>query len=141
MNLQRCRNFILFALTLLISNITTGQEQDCTLGIGGKDTSLIVQVFQLNQEQQLKLEEWSGEYQLMQKDHRDRVKKLFDTHPQETPSELLKMSEKFALLKEELVTASKAIDQKLLGIFNERQYMRYIELCEEVARRPMQRTD
>ncbi|MDC6352508.1 hypothetical protein PP178_13185 [Zeaxanthinibacter sp. PT1] len=41
------------------------QEQDCTLGIGGKDTSLIVQVFQLNKEQQLKLEEWSGEYQLI----------------------------------------------------------------------------
>ncbi|MDC6352509.1 hypothetical protein PP178_13190 [Zeaxanthinibacter sp. PT1] len=51
------------------------------------------------------------------------------------------MSEKFTSLKEELLTASKAIDQKLLGIFNDRQYMRYVELCEEVARRPMQRAE
>lgn len=126
---------------LLSLQSSFGQQQECTLGVGGKDNEVIIQVFQLNQEQQQKLEEWSGEFLLIQKEHRDNVRELFDTHPQDTPSQLLQMSEKFALLKEELLTASRNIDRKLLALFNDRQYMRYIELCEEVKRRPMLRSE
>ncbi len=113
------------------------QGQDCTLGLGGSDSGVIVQVFQLNEEQQSKMQGWEGELQRYHEGMADKIRQLFDTHPQNTTEELQQLASKYRVLKDEIVATAVAYDRKLLAIFNQRQYQRYQELCQEAGRQPM----
>jgi len=113
------------------------QLQDCTLGIGGKDTEILAQVFQLKDGQIDKMELWIGQLQTENRLAEDQIKELFDNHPQSTHEELETLAKKYKVLKDKMVATSKKYDKKLLGIFNEKQYQRYVELCNEALRRPM----
>ena len=122
---------------LFISVNVTAQLPDCTLGIGGKDTEVLTKVFQLNQKQIRTMELWTGELQTQNKLLEDQIKALFDNHPQSTREELETLAKKYKLLKDEMVATSKSYDQKLLGLFNPKQYERYVALCNEALRKPL----
>jgi hypothetical protein len=62
---------------------------------------------------------------------------LFDTHPQQTTEELQQLADKYKKLQEEIEANSKAFDLKLLSIFDQRQYERYVALCREAGRQAM----
>ena len=131
------RCVLMVAITLLWQFNLYSQETACTLDIGGKDSQLIVEIFQLNEQQQGQLEEWVSELQTQSENIEEKIQKLLDHHPQSTEADLLNLARKYAVLKDELVTLTLQYDQKLLGIFNEKQYAFYKELCTEAARRPL----
>ena len=133
---MRITNF-LFIIVLLVFNYTAAQLSDCTLAVGGKDTEVIIQVFQLNDAQQEKLMNWLGELQLYHKEKADEIRQLFDTHPQQTTEELEQLAEKYKGLRDEIEANSRAMDLKLIATFNQKQYERYVALCREAGREPM----
>lgn len=114
-----------------------GQTADCTLGIGGKDTETIIKVFQLSAEQLVQMEGWILELKKSNEKIEEQINHLLDDHPQSNEEELQTLAEKFKVLRTEIITNSKICDQKLVGIFNENQYKRYIALCEEAVRIPL----
>ncbi len=124
-------------LVACIFLFSTGNAQDCTLGIGGKDTETIIKVFQLSDEQIGKMEGWSAELEIENRQIEEQIQELFDTHPQNTPEELTLLATKYKVLQEKMVNVSKAYDKKLLATFNEKQYKLYANLCEEAFRQPM----
>ncbi len=114
-----------------------GQAQNCTLDIGGKNHTVIVDVFQLNSGQQAVMEVLRGELEIAQKEIEDEIQKLFETHPQSTETELITLADKYKILKEKMVSASWESDKKLLETFNQKQYERYLSLCYEALRDPI----
>lgn len=131
---------ILFCVLLIASfgcfNVQA-QLPDCTLGLGGKDTEVLSQVFQLNDEQLNSMAHLIGELQSRNKVMEDQIKELLNNHPQSTEEELITLAEKYKVLKDQMVALSNTYDRKLLGLFNEKQYQRYVSLCKEAFRRPL----
>lgn len=131
-------NFYYFLLiTIFLGTTVNAQLDNCTMGMGGPDTGVITQVFQLNDKQISQMEFWIGELVTENKLVEDQIKVLFDTHPQANQDELTTMATKYKALKDQLVALSLNYDRKLLGIFNEKQYQRYVELCAEALRQPL----
>jgi len=128
---------ILFTLFLSASFCLA---QECTLDVGGKNYTMIVDIFQLNTEQQATMEELRGALELTTKTVEEDIQKLFDSHPQGTQAELIKLSDKYKMLKAILVNASWESDKKLLETFNPKQYERYQNLCKEAYRKPIRIT-
>lgn len=128
----------LFAILLFFVIYTsTGQTTDCTLGIGGKDTETIIKVFQLSEEQLVQMEGWIQELKKSNEGIQEQIDDLLEKHPQSNPEELETLAQKFKPLRAQILSNSKKCDQKLLGIFNENQYQRYISLCGEALRKPL----
>ncbi len=130
------KSYLVF-LSVLLS--TMGMSaQDCTLDIGGKNSETLIRIFQLNRPQISKMETLQAELSVETKTIEEAIQKLFDTQPQSTPEELTVLADKYKVLKEKMVKASAATDKKLLEVFNQKQYERYITLCNEAFRRPIQ---
>ena len=134
---MRIRGLIFLLFGMLYTNVQMAQVPDCTLGLGGKDTEIIIQVFHLNKEQKAKLDMWVAEYQLSSRLIQEEVDQLLASHPQKTPEDLQQMAMKYDTLKARLFGISKGYDKKLIALFDQRQYEVYLELCNEVNRRPM----
>lgn len=115
-----------------------GMAQDCTLDIGGKNGDTLIQVFQMNEEQISQMETWRAELNVEIKVIEEEIQKLFDNHPQSTPAELTTLASKYKVFEQKIVDASRATDKNLLSIFNSKQYDRYLELCHEAIREPIQ---
>ena len=128
---------VLLFTALLIPNLQYGQLQDCTLGLGNKDTEVIFQVFKLNEEQKVIAEALAAEYKTNSRLIQDQVDELFESHPQGTPEDLQRMAQKFDSLKVQLTSMSRSYDQKLIGLFDQKQYVVYLQLCREVMRKPL----
>jgi hypothetical protein len=128
---------IIFFIGTLIAN---AQDRDCMLGVGGSDSETIVQVFQLNKDQISKMNEWRAEFEVSSRVYQDEITKLFDTHAQSSSEDLQALSNKYRILKDKIIALSKEYDEKLLRVFNEKQYQRYYELCKEAGRIPLQVT-
>ncbi|MBC2839928.1 hypothetical protein [Robiginitalea sp. SC105] len=111
--------------------------QECALGVGGKDTDLIVLVFQLSETQQEKLRLWTEELEAKNAELQAKAKQLLQTQPQSTTEEVEVLGAKYREIKEVMLANSLHYDRLLLGTFNELQYQTYVELCQEVFRSPM----
>lgn len=122
---------------VFLCSVQMANAQECTLDIGGKNTETLIKVFQLNDTQISQMETWSAELELQNKETEDAIQKLFDSHPQSTPEELLTLANKYKTLQQKIVDASWEADKKLLTIFNDKQYERYLQLCMEAVRRPI----
>lgn len=127
---------VLLGLWWWIPTAGYGQSTSCTLGLGGKDTEVILQVFQLSAEQQAQTDAWVADYRMRSRVIQEGADSLLRSHPQNTPEDLQKLALRYNALKTELVELSEGYDRKLISIFNEKQYALYLELCEEVNRRP-----
>ncbi|MCE2612722.1 hypothetical protein LVD13_07040 [Flavobacteriaceae bacterium D16] len=134
---MRYQVFGLLCVGLLFPNLHFGQLQDCTLGIGNKDTEVIFQVFKLNEEQKVIAEALASEYQKDSRLIQEQVDDLFESHPQQTPEDLQKMAKKFDSLKIRLIDMSRSYDQKLVSLFDQKQFEVYLQLCNEVRRKPL----
>lgn len=111
--------------------------QDCMLNIGGKDKETIIEIFQLNEEQQTKLETWSAELAVKTKLIEDQSALLFKEHPQSNEQEMNTLATKYKAYQDQMVALSKEYDSKLLALFNERQYQRYVDLCKAAYLKPL----
>ncbi len=134
---MRLLTFGLFLFGLWFPIMGYGQILDCTLGLGGKDTEVILQVFQLSEEQQAQTDLWVAEYKTRSSVIEKGADSLLASHPQQTAEELQELALKYNALKNELVLLSQGYDQRLISIFNEKQYALYLKLCREVNRRPL----
>lgn len=133
MNLKAFVSVLFFSFYALITC-----AQECTLDIGGKNSEILIKVFQLNETQHAQMATWSAELAVANKIVEDDIQKLFDSHPQSTPDELTTLAGKYKTLQNKIVSASREADKKLLTIFNERQYERYLQLCNEAVRLPIE---
>ena len=131
------RGLYLLCAVLLLPSLNYGQLQDCTLGLGNKDTDVIFKVFKLSEEQQALAEAMAAEYRTNSRLIQDEVDLLFESHPQRTPEDLQRMAQKFDSLKIQLTAMSRSYDEKLVGLFNQKQYEVYLQLCNEVMRKPL----
>lgn len=114
-------------------------QQDCSLGIGLSDMDTVIQVFQLNAEQKVKLEEFHRAVGVETKALDKERSELFDNHPQSTPEELIALERKHRALEDKIKAVFKKYDLLLLSLFNDKQYHRYLSLCQEVSRQPLER--
>lgn len=135
-NAMYLKAFVLVVVLFLIPFFSNAQE--CNLGVGGKNSETLIKVFQLNEMQSSKMEALDAELLIETKTLEDAIQKLFDTHPQSTPEELTKLSEKYKVLEHKLIEAHFKADKELLSTFNEKQYTRYLTLCNEALRRPIE---
>ena len=115
----------------------TANAQDCTLAIGGKDADIIIQVFQMNNEQIAKMEVWKMELAKETEAAQEQANQLLASQPQGTPEDLEKMAIKYKEIQDRVAEISKSYDKKLLAIFNEKQYRRYVGLCREIYLKPL----
>jgi hypothetical protein len=127
----------LFFFGLLVFS-SKAQDRDCMLGLGGSSAETIIQVFQLNKDQILKLDEWTAELKLSNKVYQDEITQLFDTHPQSKTEDLEALATKYKVLKDQVLVNTKEYDKRLLMLFNPKQYDRYLELCAAANRIPFQ---
>jgi len=124
---------IFFACTI----VATGQDRDCMLGLGGTASETIIQVFQLNKEQISKMDQWKAALSQENKIVQDEITQLFDQEGQSSEEALQAMANTYRGLKDKVIQNSKEYDRKLLNIFNEKQYQRYVALCKEARRQPI----
>ncbi len=115
-------------------------SQDCTLNVGGSNEEIIISVFQLNSIQKNKLKTIKEAYSVDVKALEDEISKLMEDHPQSTPEDLEILGNKYIVLKNKLTEKSEETDLELLKIFNQKQYSRYVELCNEAYRKPFKIT-
>ena len=112
-------------------------QEDCYLGIGGRDDDRIVQVFQLSEQQAEQLRNWGAELKVRNDILEDRAQSLLKKHPQSTTEDIVAMSDKFKVLLDSMKSNMRMLDQRLLSTFNEEQYNLYILLCTEILRNPI----
>nr|WP_299384425.1 hypothetical protein [Allomuricauda sp.] len=127
---------ILITLMLLCSFFAYSQE-DCFLGIGGKDDDTIVEVFQLNDVQVEQLRNWSAELKVRNQYLKDKAKHLLRRHAQSSPEDLMAVSYQYKDLLDSMKQNVIMLDKRLLSVFNDRQYNLYLELCNQLTLRPI----
>ncbi|MFC4094422.1 hypothetical protein [Euzebyella saccharophila] len=126
-----------YVLMLCFSLSFVGIAQDCFLGIGGKDTKMIEETFQLNDSQLTTMESLKGELEVQTKVIQDQIDLLLKEHPQSKEEDLIVMGDKYKQLQGQLISLSLDVEQKFLETFNAKQYERYLELCNAAYRRPI----
>lgn len=124
-------------LLICFSISLVGAAQDCFLGIGGKDTKMIEETFQLSDSQLTTMESLKGELEVQTKIIQDQIDLLFKEHPQSKEEDLIVMGDKYKQLQGQLISVSLDVEQKFLETFNAKQYERYLELCNAAFRRPI----
>ncbi len=114
--------------------------QDCTLDLGGTNLETIIKIFQLNDAQANLVERWQAELQLQMKLIEGEANALLAKQPQRTEEELLALAQKYKVLQDKMTLLSASYDKKLLRELNDKQYERYVSLCKEAVRTPLDRT-
>ncbi len=112
-------------------------QEDCYLGIGGRDDERIVSVFQLTEAQTEQLRNWGAELKVRNEYLENQAQSLLKNHPQSTTEDIVKMSDAFKVLLDSMKSNMRMLDQRLLSTFNEEQYNLYILLCTEILRNPI----
>ncbi len=113
------------------------KAQECTLDLGSDNLELITKVFQLNETQVGQVEEWKAQLAVESRLIEEQIKELFNTHPQSNYDEIEAMSKKYKVFQDKLVNLSLSYDNKLVQVFNDKQYERYVTLCNEAALEPL----
>lgn len=112
-------------------------QEDCFLGIGGKDDETIKAVFELTEDQVEKMRNWGAELKFRNEIFEMRADNLLKNHAQSSPEDLMKMSYEFKALLDSMENNMRLLDQRMLGIFTDDQYNLYIMLCNQVYRSPI----
>ena len=129
---------VFFSLIFVVGFwISAEAQQECSLGIGATESDTIIQIFQLKEEQITNLEEFKAALEIETRLLDEERKNLFENHPQGTPEDLTALGAKYKVLEERMKQVFKKYDLKLLALFNEKQYQRYVTLCQEVSRQPL----
>lgn len=121
----------------LFFGLTIYAQEDCLLGLGGMDDEAIISVFQLNEEQEEQMRNWSAELKVRNAVFKDRANYLLKRHAQSSPEDLISVSFKYKDLLDSMRQNVRMLDKRLLSIFNDNQYNLYIELCTQLTLRPI----
>tara|TARA_R110002050_G_scaffold1281_1_gene9146 strand:- start:32761 stop:33195 length:435 start_codon:yes stop_codon:yes gene_type:complete len=111
--------------------------QVCILAIGSENSANIIDVFQLNEDQKSAFEIFKNELKTELDVQQKQIQELLENHPQSNPDELLVLAKKHKALEENMFETTIKYDQKLISLFNEKQYERYVLLCETANRTPI----
>lgn len=132
MNFKYLISILVFGL-----GIANANSQACILDIGSKNIENITTIFQLNKDQLSALELLKRDL-LEERDAQElEVKNLLENHPQSTPDELIILGKKHKELEDKMFETTIKYDQKLISLFNEKQYERYVLLCNSANRTPI----
>ncbi len=107
------------------------------LGVGGKDDETITKVFELTEEQQKNLRNWSAELKVRNDILKDKARFLMKKHEESSPEVLVTVSEQYKTIMDSMKQNVRMMDKRLLNLFNEKQYERYVKLCEQMSLRPI----
>ena len=110
---------------------------DCILGVGGRDDETIIKVFELTEEQQENLKNWSAELKVRNDIFKDKAAYLMKQNEESPPEVLMEVSKKYQSYIDSMANNVRMIDMRLLGTFNEKQYQRYVKLCSQLSLRPI----
>ena len=127
---------LLFIFSIFIFFSSYAQE-DCYLGIGGKDDVIIAEVFELTEEQTENLKNWGAELKFRNEIFELKANNLLKNHAQASPEDLLKMSYNYKALLDSMAANMRLLDKRMLGTFTNKQYNVYILLCNQLSRSPI----
>lgn len=127
---------LLFIFSIFIFFSSYAQE-DCYLGIGGKDDVIIAEVFELTEEQTENLKNWGAELKFRNEIFELKANNLLKNHAQASPEDLLKMSYNYKALLDSMAANMRLLDKRMLGTFTNKQYNVYIMLCNQLSRSPI----
>ncbi len=112
-------------------------QQDCLLGIGGKDDETIKTVFELTDEQIEKMRNWGAELSFRNEVFEIRAENLLKNHAQSSIEDLMKMSIEYKAILDSMESNIRLLDKRLLSTFSDEQYDLYYMLCNQVQRSPI----
>ena len=110
---------------------------DCILGVGGRDNETITKVFELTEEQQENLRNWSAELKFRNDILKNQAKYLMKKNEESSPEVLLTVSKEYGSIMDSMKQNVRMIDKRLLTSFNKAQYERYVKLCNQLTLRPI----
>lgn len=112
-------------------------QMDCILGVGGRDNEAIIKVFELTEEQQENLKNWSAEVKIRNDVFKEKAKYLMKQNEESSPEVLIEVSKKYQSYIDSMANNVRLIDKRLLGTFSQAQYDRYLNLCNQLTLRPI----
>ncbi len=121
----------------LILNFSIFAQQECLLGVGGRDDGTIAEVFQLNEEQLESLRNWSAELKIRNEILQNQAEYLLKKHEESSPEELMRVSMEYKGILDSMKQNVRMMDKRLLSILNPKQYEFYVELCNKLTLRPI----
>ncbi|MCK0160293.1 hypothetical protein [Allomuricauda sp. F6463D] len=127
----------IFFYLFMISGFYGFSQMDCILGVGGRDNETITKVFELTEEQQENLKNWSAELKVRNEILNDRAKFLMKKNEESSPEVLLTVSKQYSAIMDSMKQNIRLIDKRLLTSFSRIQYERYIKLCNQLTLRPI----
>ncbi|MBD0779123.1 hypothetical protein HPE56_15090 [Maribacter sp. ANRC-HE7] len=127
---------LLYFLVFIFSVTFLRAQDDCILGVGITPDSTLIEIFQLNEEQTEKIRNWSAELKYRNELLNSQADNLLKRHPQSTPAELGVLAEKYGVIRDSMAIVQRLVDLRALKVFNDKQYERYLSLCEKAFRQP-----
>ncbi len=112
-------------------------QMDCILGVGGRDNETITKVFELTEEQQKNLKDWSAELKIRNDIFKGKAEYLMKQNEESSPEVLIEVSKKYQSFIDSMTKNVRMMDKRLLTSFNEVQYERYLKLCRQMTLRPI----
>lgn len=110
---------------------------DCILGVGGRDNETITKVFELTEEQQRNLKNWSAELKIRNDIFKGKAEYLMKQNEESSPEVLVEVSKKYQSFIDSMAKNVRMMDKRLLTSFNKAQYERYLKLCRQMTLRPI----
>jgi len=133
---MRTLSFCISILICFLYNDGLLAQDDCILGVGITKDETIIDVFQLNEEQAEQLINFSAELKYRNELLNNQAANILKRHPQSSAVELMVLANKYNVIRDSMEHIQRMIDIKTLKLFNEKQYIRYLELCTEAFRQP-----
>lgn len=115
-------------------------QEDCYLGIGGKDEEIIEKVFQLDSTQVEQMRNWGAELKYRNSFLIGKANNLVKRHTESSPKVLMAMSVEYKKILDSMQGNLRMLDRRMLGIFNEEQYNLYVMLCNQISNSPLHPT-
>ncbi|WP_228235408.1 hypothetical protein [Allomuricauda sp. M10] len=124
-------------ISFLLLCISANAQMECMLGVGGKDNETITKVFELTEEQQENLKNWSAELKVRNDLLREKAQYLMKKNEESSPEVLVTVSVEYQVILDSMKQNIRMMDKRLLGTFSETQYERYSKLCNQMTMRPI----
>nr|WP_321411595.1 hypothetical protein [uncultured Allomuricauda sp.] len=124
-------------ILFLISGFYGTAQMDCILGVGGRDNETIAKVFELTEEQQESLKNWSAELKIRNDIFKERAEYLMKQNEDSSPEVLMEVSKKYQSFIDSMAKNVHMMDKRLLESFSQVQYDRYLKLCNQMTLRPI----
>ncbi len=129
---MKFRYLVVLASVLFFTNVNA--QADCILGVGVTSDSIISDIFQLNDMQKAKLEQFSTDFKLQNETLNNNLAEVKSKHPQSNVTELRQLADKYKNVMDSMARVQEITDKKMLALFNSNQYELYLSLCKDASR-------